>query len=225
MPVVTNPPRRIGGWMTRGDMVWSPACWPETLKPMIRHWMRDAEGMFREAPRFAEVPTLEQLHARQASLLEWLKLRFEQFMEGLAGCLEYAPVDWLFSYFHGIDRGSRYLWHHEEYMRELYLLADAAFEVLGERLAPEHVVLMSDHGFQSITADNHTWTPRPNAHLNYRPLTVDGEPYWGEDRGGDMNYLVGMHRDPGVLRSNVALDWPGEVPMWELGSRLLAAFL
>lgn len=184
LPVITHPPRAVAGWMASGDMIYPQAVYPPHLDECLERY---------PAPycnySYDNDPISVEVVRRKVALI------FREFMDraevsygNLSGLLDYHEPDVLIAYWHYLDSIQHHMFAIPDRVNEAYLQADRMLGDLIERLSPERVVVVSDHGMRLKKECDAVGT-----------ITVDGNRLYVADWGGSRWVASGDHSEEALL--------------------------
>jgi hypothetical protein len=189
LPVACFPPRPLAGWMACGDMLYPQDAYPPALADGL-------EPYPTPTCRYDWPPgpvATEALRAQHSAIFGEFMERGRVSLRNLHRLLDGLIPDVVIAYWHFLDSIQHHLLYDEGRTTQAYALADGFVGELCDRLDPERVVVVSDHGMR---------LPGPGDDgelVGISGLTLL-EMQWGERR-----YLSsGVHTD----RLLCAASWP-----------------
>ncbi len=188
MPVTSQPPGELDGWMTSGGLWWLIGSWPEGFY-----------GAERQLPQFPPItkapgfePTDEALEKHDDDLFALCKGQLRQETDDCLRCAREIPVDVLFVYVWELDMATHLLYHDRVRFGELVTYIGDCLRQLMDELKPANCIVVSDHGGQRHPNPDCRFE-RADGHLDRRHRIM-----W-ED--GGCNYDTGDHAPLGMFSS------------------------
>ncbi len=196
LPVTTHPPRALAGWMTSGDMIYPQAVYPPRLADRLERY----PDPYCSYDYDVDTISVDVVREKTGLIFQEFIDRAQVSYRNLSALLDYHEPDVLMAYWHFLDSIQHHMFAIPERVAEAYRLADQMLGSLIERLSPERVLAVSDHGMRL-----------KHEHEAVDTITVDGHRLYVTDWDGHRWVVSGDHSSEALLAASWA-ESPDQIP-------------